>query len=59
MLPNPCDGCSRNLPSTGCVCPAWKYYFRVNWAEVCRPFRQLLKQKNAEHNMQNKKERGV
>lgn len=46
MLPNPCDTCERQ--GNNCVnakCPAWKYYFRVNWAAVCRPFRRMAEWK--------------
>jgi hypothetical protein len=48
MLPNPCDICEHQ--SAKCVngnymCQAWKYYIRVNWAEICGPFRRMAERK--------------
>lgn len=45
MLPNPCEGCNRNTPCGGCMCPMFKYYIRVNWAEICDPFRRMAERK--------------
>ena len=36
----PCNECERENKNV-CRCPSWKYWFSVEWNEVCEPFREL------------------